>query len=239
MTALVTGAAGAIGSAIVEQLLALGETVIAQDITFRTPVAPGVRTIEGDLLAAELHRELIDAIGGEPLHRVIAAHGVDGSAALRDATPEFFRRVMRINGETVPLLLESTRAGLRAASGTFMIVSSQAGIVAERENLAYSASKFALIGWARALRSELAAEGIRIRVLAPGCTETPLFVAAQERFAAMAGMPVEQFLQVRRDRIPVGRFASTAQTAAGAVYLSDPAITTPFLLAATGGEVRH
>lgn len=86
-------------------------------------------------------------------------------------------------------------------------MSSQAGIVAEADNAAYSTSKFALIAWAKALRPAVNREGIAIRIAAPGCTETPLFVAAQEEFARAAGVTRDAFLQRRRDAIPIGCFA--------------------------------
>lgn len=164
----------------------------------------------------------------------------------------FFQRVMTINAESVVRLLAATRRKLArretditssavfpSVSSSFVVVSSQAGLVAEADNAAYSASKFALIGWARSMRSSLASEGVAIRVAAPGCTVTPLFLSAQAEFAAATGVTTEAFLQRRLDRIPVGRFASTTQTAAVIVYLSAPVADRPFLLAATGGETCH
>jgi NAD(P)-dependent dehydrogenase (short-subunit alcohol dehydrogenase family) len=246
---MLTGAAGAIGSAILEQLIARGETVIAQDLRQEAlENLPGsIIPLAGNLLDDALYERLGEIIADTPLQRVIAAHGMDGSAPLAKIDSAFYRRVLAVNGESAVRLLGATRTALNRAEdegpgavrSTFVVVSSQAGIVAEADNTAYSASKSALIGWARSLRSTLSAEGIALRVAAPGCTQTPLFLSAQAEFAAANGMSTEAFLQRRLDRIPVGRFASTAQTAAAVVYLSERTAARPFMLAGTGGETRH
>jgi NAD(P)-dependent dehydrogenase (short-subunit alcohol dehydrogenase family) len=241
MTALVTGAAGAIGSAIVRQLIALGEEVIAQDLSAEalSALPSGTLTLAGDLLDPDLAARLRGIIGGRGVRRVIAAHGIDGSGSLSALAPDRFRRVMSINAESVVDLFGIARPALAVARGSFVVVASQAGLVAEPDNAAYSASKFALVGWASRMRALVEPEGIRIRVTSPGCTETPLFLAAQAGFAAANGTSLDAFLQHRIDRIPVGRFGTTEQTASTAVYLSDPSFDTPFMLAATGGETRH
>ncbi|MEN2742689.1 SDR family NAD(P)-dependent oxidoreductase [Microbacterium sp. X-17] len=250
MTALVTGAGGAIGSAIVRQLLAQNVDVIAHDLNevalemYRGD--PQVTIAVGNLLSEVFPEVMRTALDGRELSRVVAAHGVDGSGRLAAIDSSYYKKVMAINAESVVRLFSAVEADLiqspsagQPISSTFVIVSSQAGLIAEADNVAYSSSKFALIGWARSRRRALLRRGIAIRIAAPGCTETPLFYAAQEEFAAANGVSLEEFLQRRLDRIAVRRFASTDQTAAGTVYLSEPTQQRPFILAATGGEVRH
>jgi len=238
VTALVTGAGGAIGAAIVRQLLSEGHRVIAQDVRAESLTqfsGTNASTVVGDLLDAECADQLGKALAQEAIDRVIAAHGIDGSGALAGTDQAFVRRVMAINAATIPALLAITRRALSASGGVFMIIDSQAGLVAERDNVAYCASKFAIVGWARLMRPVLAAEGIQLRLFCPGCTETPLLFAAQERFAAAQGLEPDFFLRQRREQ----RFARVEQSAAGACYLATPGITAPFVLAATGGEVLY
>jgi len=227
---LVTGAAGAIGAAIVARLREDGHEVVAHDL--RTPeAAPGVTALGGDLADAGVLGDQLAGLG-VGLDAVIAAHGVDGSAALADLDDAFVRRVLRVNAASVPVLLETVRPYL-ATPAVFVAIGSQAGLVGEPDNAAYCASKFAITGWALAASDA----GVAVRVLCPGCTESPLLYAAQERFAAAQGVSAEAFITRRRERIPVRRFAAVRETAAAAVYLAGTDGPRPRLLAATGGEV--
>ena len=236
---LVTGAGGGIGSAIVAQLVALGHKVIAQDLdTNRLLQFSGwhdVETVAGDLLDERFIETLADRCSRDGLNAIVAAHGIDGSGAFDELTDGRVRQVMRVNASTVPILLRSLLPALRRRRGTFVVVASQAGLVGEPDNAAYSASKFALVGWGRSLAGGFDND-VTIRVLCPGCTRTPLFDSAQVRFAAASGMSTEAFIEQRRATIPVGRFAAPAETAAAAVYLATCG-SSPIVLAETGGEV--
>jgi 3-oxoacyl-[acyl-carrier protein] reductase len=186
----------------------------------------------GDLTGDGI-QSLLPAIGAHPLDAVIAAHGVDGSDPLPALTPDRITRVMRINTTSVIALHAALRERLRTSGGAFVAIASQAGLRAEPHNAAYSASKFALVGWARAASTPT---DVPVRVLCPGCTDTSLFRSAQARFAAAAGETPSAFAQRRAQSIPLGRLADVAETAAAAVYLALGAIR-PNLLAFTGGEV--
>ena len=234
MTVLVTGAAGAIGAAIVARLAGDGHPVIAHDLRTPPPVEPGgdVTAIAGDLadrdrLAAQLAD--LDPV----LDAVIAAHGVDGSGSLAGLDDAYVRRVLAVNAASLPALLATARPHLRRP-GALVVVGSQAGLVGEADNAAYCASKFAVHAWAAAASDA----AVAVRVLAPGCTESPLLFDAQARFAAAQGVPAERFVAERRAGIPLRRFAAASQTAAAAVYLAGlDGGPRPALLAATGGEV--
>lgn len=233
MTVLVTGAAGAIGAAILARLVEDGHEVVAHDLRPASvdPDWRGVTCISGDLGNGGGLGEQIAALG-VTLDAVIAAHGVDGSGALADLDDAFVRRVLRVNAASLPYLLEAVRPHL-GRPAVFVAIGSQAGLVGEPDNAAYCASKFAVTGWALASSGD----DVTVRVLCPGCTESPLLFAAQERFAAARGMPAEEFIAARRARIPLRRFAAVGETAAAAVYLAGLDGPRPTLLAATGGEV--
>jgi NAD(P)-dependent dehydrogenase (short-subunit alcohol dehydrogenase family) len=242
MTALVTGAGGAIGAAIVHHLLDDGHHVIVQDLRAEALgqfSSDRVTVIAGDLLSDACAADLHAALDANPVDRVIAAHGVDGSGALAESGPAFVDKVISINADSIPMLLEIVRPTLSRTNGVLMVVDSQAGLIAERDNVAYCASKFAIVGWARTMRHLLAKEKITLRLFCPGCTETPLLYAAQKRFATAQGLDPQMFLDRRRSRIPVQRFATVEQTAAGACYLATPGVTRPAVFAATGGEVLY
>ncbi len=231
MSVLVTGAGGAIGGAIVARLRAQGRAVVAHDLRAPAKTAEGVRHLVGDVTDRAATADALQRLGVE-LEAVIAAHGVDGSAALTDLDDAFVRRVMAVNAASLPRLLAAVRPHL-VYGAPFVVIGSQAGLVGEPDNAAYCASKFAVHAWALAERED----GVAMRVLAPGCTETPLLYAAQERFAAAQGVPAQQFVEARRARIPLRRFARVEETAAAAVFLAGTDGPRPRLLTASGGEV--
>lgn len=238
MTALVTGAAGSIGNAIITQLLGEGHAIIAQDLSPLDQLsANGVATVVGDLRDQDCIAALKRAQGFDQLDRVIAAHGVEGSGGLLDRDDAYVRRVMDINAGTIPALLSAMEAQLIATAGAFVVISSQAGLVAEKDNLAYCASKFAIQGWARIERPRLRAAGVALRLICPGCTATPILFDAMEKFAAAEGVSTAEFTQRRKDRIPVRQFASPAETAASVCFLAEPRAARPEIFAPTGGEV--
>jgi NAD(P)-dependent dehydrogenase (short-subunit alcohol dehydrogenase family) len=240
MTALVTGAAGGIGTEIVRQLLARGDDVLAQDLDaakLEPEQHPRLSTTAGDLLDPAYQQELRALVDEAEVDMVIASHGIDGSGPLEKLSDDYVHRVMDVNALAVTALLGLTLPALRATHGTFAVIASQAGLVAEPETTAYCASKFAVVGWVRSIAPLLATEGVQVRALCPGCTETPLLIAGQERVAAARGMATDEFLQELKDSIPVKRFASVAETAAAAIYLAAPGRKRPLVLAATGGEV--
>lgn len=242
MRALVTGAGGAIGAGIVRLLVERGDEVIAQDLrpdALAAIESAHVTPVVGDLLREEDRAQLAGLWRDAELTCVIAAHGVDGSGALVDLDPSFVQRVLSVNAATIPPLLGLVLPALKRTRGTFVVIASQAGLQAEPNNAAYCASKFAIVGWVKAIAPAMASEGVAVRALCPGCTKSPLLFDAQARFAEARGMPVEEFIDERREGIPVGRFAEVEETAAAALYLAAPGMARPVVFAATGGEVLY
>jgi NAD(P)-dependent dehydrogenase (short-subunit alcohol dehydrogenase family) len=243
MTSVVTGARGAIGSAVVQLLTASGEHVIACDLRAAPAVdmLEAVEWITGSLWEDAVQGMLRRALGSRPLNCVIAAHGVDGAGSLDELTPQFARNVFDVNFSTVVTLLDLTAPALQAGHGRFVAISSQAGLIGEADNAAYCAAKFALLGWATQLAPAVRQRGMSMHVLCPGCTESPLLYGAQERFARSRGAyddaGVQSFIAQRAAHIPVGRFATPKETAASAVYLATGPGQRPTVLAETGGEV--
>jgi len=241
VSVLVTGAGGAIGAAIVRQLLEAGHEVLAQDLRsegLRALGGEGARTTAGDLGDPAYRDRLAELCRDAGIAGVVAAHGVEGAGPLHALDGERLRRVLHVNATSVAELLRALLAQLRECRGTFVAVASQAGLQAEPNLTAYCAAKFALVGWGRRLAPALLrADGVRLHLLCPGCTRTPLLIDAFERFAAADGVSLEEALARRRAEIAIGRIADVEETAAAAVYLLDGSAPAPVVLAPTGGEV--
>jgi NAD(P)-dependent dehydrogenase (short-subunit alcohol dehydrogenase family) len=237
MKALVTGASGGIGSAVAEAFEKSGHGVLRQDL--RAPADSSDGFVVGNLAEDGVLAELTRRVETEQVDCVVAAHGVAGAVDLRSIPVEQTRFVVTANTVSVLKLYDAVAPVLRARSGAFVVVASQAGLVGEANNGVYCASKFALVGWAREQARADAGAAPRLRVLCPGATETPLLVEAFEGMAASAGKTYEDILGSREAAIPAGRLGRPADLGAAAVWLAGLTTRACIVAAVTGGEVLH
>jgi NAD(P)-dependent dehydrogenase (short-subunit alcohol dehydrogenase family) len=232
MTVLVTGAAGGIGRATAAAFRP--ERVLAQDLVAAAPGAAAI--VIGDLLDPGTLDDIEEAVASAGVDTVVAAHGIAGAGSLRAISPTDARRIMRINFESVVTLWERLAPYLEASRGTFVAVSSQAGLVSESANGVYSASKSALAGWMRGLDTQTS---VRLRVVYPGATSTPLLEDALRGMARAQQVSYDEILKRRNAATPVGRLGKPREIAAAVRWLAS--LETPQLveIAVTGGEVLH
>ncbi len=115
---------------------------------------------------------------------------------------------------------------MRARSGRIIFVSSVVGQMGNGGQVAYAASKAALIGAAKSLAREYASRNITVNALAPGYVETDMTAALEpeQRQAMLAA-------------VPLGRPATADEIAASIVFLAstEAAYITGQVLAANGG----
>lgn len=237
MRVVVTGAFGAVGSAVADGFLARGASVFAvgRHVPERR-VNDLVTTVNVDVSKPDALRQLQAVLGDVRLDAVIAAHGVAGARDLHDVTAEFVHEVLTINAHSVPLVYEALKRNLRG--GSFVVVASQAGLVAEPGNVTYSAAKFAAVAWVKEM-SRTARDGVAIRVLCPGRIDSPMMRDAEAAIAGAAGIsPVKRLMDIE-DQIPVGRFATPGEIADVALYLAESGSARPTVLAVTGGDVLY
>jgi NAD(P)-dependent dehydrogenase (short-subunit alcohol dehydrogenase family) len=233
--ALVSGASGGIGGAVVAEL-APSHQAIAQDLRApREGDDAAHEWIVGDLLDADVLAEIGSRVG-DGLDALVVAHGLGGFTPLDRVTPAAIERTLRVNYTAVASLVRATLPGLRAAGGAITVLASQAGLVGEPNNSIYCASKFAVVGWARSIAPHLAAQGIRLRLLCPGCTDTELLSNAFETLAREQGTDVDVVRGGRIDQIPVGRLASPTEIGQAAVYLTELETPNLVVLNQSGGE---
>ena len=90
-----------------------------------------------------------------------------------EITAEQFEETMKINVYGIRHTLAALLPHMWAKGGAVVNVSSVAGLIGVFGYTDYSASKFAVIGFSEALRSELKPLGIRVSVLCPPDTDTP------------------------------------------------------------------
>jgi NAD(P)-dependent dehydrogenase (short-subunit alcohol dehydrogenase family) len=228
--ALVTGAAGGIGSAIATAFEQAGHEVLRHDVR----AADGI-DLSGDLLDPVTLAAISAAVEDNGIDTVVAGHGIAGPGRVDEIEDAGIRRIVRINTSSVLGLHDTLRRGLAARDGAFVTVSSEAGIQGEAQNGIYSASKFALVGWAREIAA--ADQRVRMRVVCPGMTETPLLVSGLSGMAEAAGITYEALLADRLRAVPAGRLLRPAEIGRASVWLAELRTSGCVVAAVTGGEV--
>ncbi len=119
--------------------------------------------------AAEIRR-----VSGGSLWGIVHNAGVAQPGFVDYLSDAVYRRVMAVNFFAPVFLTRRLLPALRRAGGRVVLVSSVDGIVSLPGNAAYDASKFALEGYADALRVELSFAGVEVSVVNPSTMRTPL-----------------------------------------------------------------
>lgn len=100
---------------------------------------------------------------------------------------------------------------LARRSGTIVIVASIAGLMGYSSMGTYGATKFALVGFAEALRDEVIGRGVQVALVCPGTTETDFFVTAERTKLPGAsrlipGIPAQRVARAIVDAAEDGRY---------------------------------
>lgn len=192
-TALVTGAASGIGAALVEQLSQRGATVVAVDIQAELlselAAAHGCHAQVVDVTTEQANRDMIavavEAVGG--LDLLFLNAGVLGRSRKEQGQPyvvgelalDQYRKVMAVNTDSVIYGTVAAAPHMNAGGG-IIVTASAAGLVAWTPTPFYTATKHAVVGWARAVADSLAEQNVTINAICPGGVATALLGLAAE-----------------------------------------------------------
>jgi NAD(P)-dependent dehydrogenase (short-subunit alcohol dehydrogenase family) len=231
--ALVTGAAGAIGRAVIAAFEAAGARCVGTDLT------PGKGMIACDVTeetSVESCLEATRAIGS--LTDVVHAAGVLSVGRVTDVTATEFRRVLEVN-LLGSFLVAKAAAKSIGVGGSITLISSQAGLRGGANWSVYAASKAGVIRLAESLAQEVAPRGIRVNTVCPGNVETPMTDQAICCLAASSGRQPEDIRSRYVDGIPLSRFARPEEIASVCVFLASPSASyvTGTSIVVDGGEL--
>lgn len=223
--AFVTGAGGAIGSAISRRFADEGAAVVCTDINadLAAKAAQTITKAGGRAVSARCDSSNADEVktaiefaaqSFDGLHILVTtAASNDPSASVVSLDEADWNKALSVNLSSVflvskfgiPKLIES-------GGGNIVIVASQLGQVVIPKRPAYVTSKAALIQLARALAVDHAKDRIRVNSISPGAIET---VRVESRFADM---------QAAREALiplhPIGRLGRPEDIANGALFLA-------------------
>ncbi|MFV0382640.1 SDR family oxidoreductase [Paracoccus sp. (in: a-proteobacteria)] len=211
---LITGASGAIGSALVRHLTERGARIIAcaptLDELAGLAAATGCDCLAFDLTSEDSVRAALD---GLDLWGVVNCAGFGGEIATpMDTDIAIFDKVIAINARGALLVTKyAARSMIRLGRGGAIVnVSSQAALVALRGHVSYGASKAALDSITRVSALELGRHGIRVNGVHPTVVMT-------EMSAFYWGRPeiADPFLA----QMPLGRWATEQDVAAPIAFL--------------------
>lgn len=234
-TALVTGGASGIGAAIAEIFAQAGATVWIADRdeanAARVAARIGGRALALDVASEAACEQAAQTAGAVDVLANVAGIGHVGhllNTAAADLDRLFavnVRGVFNCCKAFVPAMLERK-------SGSVINMASIAGIVAVRERLAYTMTKFAVVGLTKALALDHSHTGVRFNCICPGRVETPFVLARLKEYPD----PAQAYRDMAATQL-TGRMARPEEVAAAALYLAadESAMVTGSSLMLDGG----
>lgn len=224
-TALVTGAGGGIGHAVVQLLSESGARVIATDIDETNLVVvatlANVRTEPLDVSNSTAVDTLVDSHEAEtgPIDIGVNVAGILRHGPVTEMNDRDWQTLFDINAKGV---FNISRALARHTTprrrGSIVTVSSNAAGIPRYGMAAYAASKAAATQFTRSLGLELAPHGIRCNVVAPGSTMTPMQTSLWDSPEGEAAV-INGSLDTFKNGIPLGRIATPEDIAHSVLFL--------------------
>ena len=229
-TVLITGGSRGIGAAAVELFAARGDAVYflyEKDHAAATAVAEktGAKAICCDVADGSAVRAAFTQIGDVDI--LVCNAGVCWSGLLSMMPEADWDWLFDVNVKGIYHCVNAAMPGfLKKHQGCIITVSSMWGQVGASCEVAYSATKGAVIALTKALAKELGPSGIRVNCVAPGVILTD-----------MCGNVEPEILEEMAMEAPVGRNGTTMDVAKAMVYLADSDFITGHVLSVNGGYV--
>ncbi len=219
--AIVTGASRGIGRAIAEKLAADGCYVaccargadkLAEVVSAIESAGGSAEAVGVDVGDPEALRSAVDGIAERHgrLDVLVNNAGITRDTLLLRMDDAQFDEVINVNLKSVFVATKAAaRYLMRSKSGRIINIGSVSGIIGNKGQANYAASKSALSGFTKTVARELAAKGVTANVIAPGFVTTEMTDALPEKLRE----GVKQF-------IPLGRFGEAADIAAVVAFVA-------------------
>ena len=227
--AVVTGAAGVIGTATIRLLAERGARIVAVDRTEQDlaaaikdlPASAQALAVAADVTqedqVAEYVRAAVDKFGTIDIFYNNA--GIEGEVkAIQDYPLESFRKVLDVNVVGVFLGMKHVLpVMLKQNKGSIINTASIAGLMGSPMIAVYSASKHAVIGLTRSAAGECSGTGVRINCVCPGLIDSRMLTTIfQGRAGGNAPPPMDKIAE----RIPARRLGQASEVAAIVAFLA-------------------
>lgn len=231
-TALITGASRGIGAACARALASAGCRVFinynhSADKAMRLASELNGVAIHADVSEPDDISSMFETVGGVDI--LVCCAGISHTGLFTDITDVDWSRILKVN-------LDGTALCCRAAipymihnhSGRIITMSSIWGICGASCEVAYSASKSAVIGLTKALAKELGPSGITVNCVAPGVIDTDMNANISPEI--LSGLAAET---------PLCRIGKPEEVAAAVRFLAsdDASFITGQVLGVNGGFI--
>jgi NAD(P)-dependent dehydrogenase (short-subunit alcohol dehydrogenase family) len=239
-TALITGGNSGIGLATARLFVAEGAEVIITGRNQET-LAAAAEELGANVLAVKAdvtEAGAPDAVVAAAIERfgkldiVFANAGIAGATPLGQTTIEVFDNLLRTNLTSVFFTAQAALPHLRAG-GSVILNGSVHAVLGIPGASAYAASKAGIRAMTRVLASELAPRGIRVNVVVPGATRTPIWATRAPTPDALSAL--EENLS---RAIPLGHLGEAEDIAKTVLFLAtdDAAHITAAEIVVDGGH---
>lgn len=229
--AIVTGAGSGIGASIARMFAAEGAFVAAVDIdeSAATRTVEGLEGGQGRAYLADVSNpdevaEVVDRVLGEvgSVDVLVNNAGLTRIIPFADLLERDWDEILGVNAKGAVFFIKAvSHAMKRAGAGAIINISSIAGKGWPRtSNVAYAASKGALLTATRTLAAELAPYGVRVNAVCPGLTDTPLLDSLTAQAARSENISLEEAKTRLTDLIPLGRTNAPDDIARACLFLA-------------------
>jgi NAD(P)-dependent dehydrogenase (short-subunit alcohol dehydrogenase family) len=229
---LVTGGASGIGAAVAQRLAAEGARVVAADLAapetgFALPEPGGIAPLRMDVSDEASVAEGFARLA--TLDGLFHAAGIAKDVPFLDTSLDLFDRTIAVNLRGTFLVGQAAARLMRGRGGSIVNVASVSGMRGNVGRAAYGASKGGVVLLSQVMAVDLAAENIRVNVIAPGPIETPMVTAVH----------APEMRAVWESHIPLRRYGTPEEVANAALFLlsDESGYVTGHVLAVDGGFV--
>jgi 2-keto-3-deoxy-L-fuconate dehydrogenase len=226
-TALVTGGGSGIGAAIADTFARAGARVFVADLDERAAdsvaarirarggqAEPVVLDVRDEAACAATATRVLAAVGHLDVLVNNAGIGHVGTAVTTSGAD--LDRLYQTNVRGVFNVTKAFLPGMRERkAGVIINMASVGGLVGLRDRLAYSVSKFAVVGLTKSMALDHAKEGIRVNCICPGRVETAFVAARLKEYPD----PEKAYREMAATQ-SVGRMGRPEEIAAAALYLA-------------------
>jgi 3(or 17)beta-hydroxysteroid dehydrogenase len=210
---LITGGAGAVGSAVAEAVVRAGGIAVDTDLGSREGIDHAL-----DVTSEADWQRVIGAVEASAgrLDGLVNAAGIAEMGTVEDTDYAMFRRTMAINVDGTFLGCKYALGLMKRTGGAIVNISSVSGLVGGHNLAAYNASK----GAVRLLSKSVALHGARLTPPVRCNSVHPTFLegAMTDALIKPAANPAEMKARMTRD-IPLRRFGKPSEVADMCVYL--------------------